>query len=556
MTLSVETQMWVAKAHEAIESGDPRAASAFEAETGMKPSMVAMLHKSGQSISLEQSLQRHMNAMKMFEASAIVYSPEQKAVIECRDQKVVVNAFAGTGKTTTAQGYAEARPNERILYVCLNKANQQEAQARFPSNVVCRTSHSLAYAAIGRALAPRLENRWKAKHVAMDMGIDTRMATAVYKVVNGFLNNTDPTPSAEAAIQAAKDLKLPDYRAREVYTLSQKLWSRMCDPKDTVAITHDAYLKMWALSNPQLNYDRVVLDEAQDSNPLIQNVILSQEKAGVLLIGDRHQSIYAFRGATNAMEVFAEEGATVLALSATRRFGERIASYCNALLSAFKEETVPIVGLGVDKPYNGTDQMAYLSRTNSGLFSIAAQTRGEGCHWVGGASNYKLELLVDAYHLFSGQPQLIRDPLLQRYPDWDTLTQEQEITGDVENKILIDVVEEYRDDIPQLVQDIMQNEIVERDLAQLVLTTAHKSKGLDFEYVRVGDDFSVCEDASAKMLEKGALTENLRQEVNLLYVAISRAKKEVFLNEDTKLFLQDMGVYVEPDNNRSLDLDR
>ena len=149
MTLSVETKMWVAKANEAIESGDPRAVSAFEAETGMKPSMVAMLHKSGQTISLEQSLQRHMNAMKMFEASAIVYSPEQKAVIECQDQKVVVNAFAGTGKTTTAEGYANARPDERILYVCLNKANQQEAQARFPSNVVCRTSHSLAYAAIG-----------------------------------------------------------------------------------------------------------------------------------------------------------------------------------------------------------------------------------------------------------------------------------------------------------------------------------------------------------------------------------------------------------------------
>ena len=556
MNVKDEVQKWASKAADAIESGDPSALRNFEQATGMKAAMFNTLHKAGQLDTLEQSLVKHVAAAEAKAASEIKYSPEQQAVIDCQDPKVVVKAFAGAGKTTTAIGYSKARPQERILYVCLNKANQQEAQARFPSNVTCRTSHSLAYAAFGRNMVNRLENRWKAKHVSMDMGIDPRMGAAVYKVLNGFLSSSDPTPSMAAAVSVTKEMKLPEYRAQDVHSLSNRLWQRMCDPKDTVAVTHDAYLKMWALSKPQLNYDVVILDEAQDTNPITQDVILAQKKARLLLIGDSHQSIYAFRGATNAMEVFSEQGATVLSMPTTRRFGQKTADYCNALLRNFKEESVSIVGLGKDMPYNGKDQMAYLSRSNAGLFAMAASSRGEGCYWVGGASNYRLELLVDAFNLYSGLNDRVRDPLLQRYPDWTTFTEEQEITQDVENNILIKVVEEYRDDIPQLVQDILENEVLDENLASYVLTTAHKSKGLDWDYVTIGDDFEVCEPAAEMMLEKGSLNGAMQQEVNLLYVAISRARHEVFLNEDTKLFMQDMGVYVEKDDNLSLSFDR
>lgn len=42
---------------------------------------------------------------------------EQQAVIDSRGRLVAVDAFAGTGKTSTLVQYALARPNKRILYM-------------------------------------------------------------------------------------------------------------------------------------------------------------------------------------------------------------------------------------------------------------------------------------------------------------------------------------------------------------------------------------------------------------------------------------------------------
>lgn len=42
-----------------------------------------------------------------------------------------INAFAGTGKTTTLIAYTEARPHKRFLYLAYNKAIQQDAERRY-----------------------------------------------------------------------------------------------------------------------------------------------------------------------------------------------------------------------------------------------------------------------------------------------------------------------------------------------------------------------------------------------------------------------------------------
>ncbi len=42
---------------------------------------------------------------------------EQSAIIHWQGQKLVVNAFAGTGKTSTLVQYALANPDSRMLYL-------------------------------------------------------------------------------------------------------------------------------------------------------------------------------------------------------------------------------------------------------------------------------------------------------------------------------------------------------------------------------------------------------------------------------------------------------
>ena len=73
---------------------------------------------------------------------------EQQAIVDCDlkpGQTLKVMAFAGTGKTSTLVAYAKARPRMRFLYLAFNKSVQLEAAARFPSNVVARTAHALAF---------------------------------------------------------------------------------------------------------------------------------------------------------------------------------------------------------------------------------------------------------------------------------------------------------------------------------------------------------------------------------------------------------------------------
>ncbi|XP_076861290.1 F-box DNA helicase 1-like [Brachyhypopomus gauderio] len=65
------------------------------------------------------------------------------------DHVIKIMAFAGTGKTTTLVKYAQQRPHLRFLYVSFNKSVAMHATRTFPSNVVCRTVHSMAYKAVG-----------------------------------------------------------------------------------------------------------------------------------------------------------------------------------------------------------------------------------------------------------------------------------------------------------------------------------------------------------------------------------------------------------------------
>lgn len=57
---------------------------------------------------------------------------EQNAIIEWKGNHLVVNAFAGTGKTSTLVNYAEANPESKMLYLAYNRAVRDEAERKFP----------------------------------------------------------------------------------------------------------------------------------------------------------------------------------------------------------------------------------------------------------------------------------------------------------------------------------------------------------------------------------------------------------------------------------------
>ena len=67
-------------------------------------------------------------------------------------------------------------------------------------------------------------------------------------------------------------------------------------------MSHNGYLKLYQLRKPKLDidYDVILLDEAQDTNPAIQDIVMRQKCARVV-VGDRHQAIYSFIGAEDTL---------------------------------------------------------------------------------------------------------------------------------------------------------------------------------------------------------------------------------------------------------------
>ncbi len=468
---------------------------------------------------------------------------EQKAIIGAQGRVICVNAFAGTGKSTTMRAYASAHPKERILYLAFNKSVALEARQKMPSNVFATTAHGLAYSAIGKAYKHKLADDMKPgellerKWIEVPPGYSNTgrflFAQGVLRMLNHFLQNDiesfDDMDPIHLKERAPGNLSiLPFSRMIEQ---AQRLWVAMCDPTSDVPILHDGYMKLYSLTRPNLgdDFDTIQVDEAQDSNPVLLNILKHQDKPRIMLIGDRHQQIYSFRNAVNAMAEMNPD--TEYPLTGSFRFGPEVAWRANALLAQWKGEGTEIRGLG--KPTKVVDAgwvsvargSAYIARTNAGIFALAAAAIAKDMrpYFVGGIGGYRFNDFVDAYFFKRGKKP--DNPLFAGFQGWGDFMRVAHHTEDPELKGIMGIIfrcESKEIDLPQVVKQIRAGAARRISDADLVLCTAHKSKGLEFPVGCLADDFPSLYEAKAN----GRLTED---EVNLMYVAITRFTDRAFL---------------------------
>lgn len=475
---------------------------------------------------------RLLNAPAIKVAGPVEYSDEQAAIIFAPERMVVGAAFAGTGKTTTAVGVATENPGD-TLYLAFTRANQIDAEKRFAgTKTTVLTTHALAFRSLGYQFKRRLPSAWRAMTVKQDIGLNnTREAVLVQQVLNAFFYSNDSEICSDHAAALKSTHRASDYERQRALQNAHSLWERMNRRDDTVAVPHDAYLKMWALSCPQLPFDRVIFDEYQDSNPVTAGIVASQEQCKVLYLGDRHQAIYGFRGARDALDLLPAEAKTYY-LSQTRRFGPEVASFANQLLSYWKEETVPIRTMKGNGTKQDGNSCAVISRTNARLFAEAFSVRGVGVHWVGGLESYNLSRLSEAVALNEGRIANVQDQVLRQFCSFSELREYADTTKDSELRIITKLVDDYGSDLPSLIEDVRRNQVPVADQASLILTTAHKSKGLEFPHVRLADDMTVLSTFTETLREDPGANLDL-QEINLLYVAATRAEETLELNSDS-----------------------
>eukprot|EP00092_Neocalanus_flemingeri_P015188 GFUD01016405.1.p1 GENE.GFUD01016405.1~~GFUD01016405.1.p1 ORF type:complete len:854 (+),score=279.75 GFUD01016405.1:80-2641(+) len=504
-----------------------------------------------------KKLQGQQSLMSMGFSKSIpskVPTAEQLRIIQhplSKDKQDLVKivAFAGTGKTTTLVRLAKAHPNLRFLLVVYNKSVRLQAEQQFPkANVACKTMHQMAMAKCGFMFSKKLTNNLKAKDI-LDSGLlvekgeeDSsfyRRAGQVLATLTSFMNSPDMdlelehVPSTWSTGNLVVSLT-PSERG-VVLGDTEVVWRAMSDREDMkIRMPHDGYLKLWQLRSPSLQrvtqHDVLLLDEGQDMNPSMLSIFMNQSVTRVI-VGDPHQQIYMFRGAVNALDMVSPTHTYFLTQSF--RFGPEIAFVANKCLVALKgnDERTLVGGRKVDS-FLGTNldqkkQVAFIGRTNIGLFDKLNKLIFDGDNkkrigLVGGLEGYNFEDYLDIYYLMVGEVKKMK-----KYKAWKSYAQFKAFANNVKDVELlskIKIIEKFGQRLPAIIDKIKSVCCKDIRMADIVLSTVHKAKGLEFETVVLLNDFPDFRDDLGR---KGVVSED---EKNMIYVAITRAKTSLVMN--------------------------
>lgn len=439
-----------------------------------------------------------------------------------------LNALAGTGKSSTLKMSASVFPGELVLLV-FNRPMAIEARESFKglSNIKVYTSHAYARQYV-RVSQERLNLRLHGKFVAQRYGLGryvlgknaqlnpAAVGNCVLMTVSRFCNSAASeityrhVPSFETLFgKKPADLDFDEMAIAElqgiVVSAARKLWSDQIDPtKSNIPIKHDTYLKQWLLTNPQINAS-VMMDESQDTNDALLNVVMQQNNPP-FWVGDKYQQIYDWRGAVNAMEKIQCDNTGFLTQSF--RFGEKVAFQANRILRYLGSDK-DIIGSG-GQPKTGT--VAYLARTNAECLRVmmeCIENNRTDVALVGGDKYIpEIKVLGDIANGMKGYGSYA---LFQNWSDVKEFAQSGE-GGDV--SVLVKMIDEYGAD---KLTDVLEKQ--SKIKSKYIISTCHKSKGLEYDYVKLADDWKTDEDGNPMPLSEA--------EARLFYVALTRARCDV-----------------------------
>lgn len=466
-------------------------------------------------------------------------TPEQQAAIEGAQsgRTIKITAYAGTGKTSTLIHIGHSIPHRRFTYLAFNKAIAQDAQKKFSQNVRCHTFHSMAFNNVSREITKNLTGiRWMPDSMAQFFGLKdisvpmeklkhqhallskSEQAYILISAVNMFCRSPDSQMLLGHVVKAVPEW-VENHAAIQVakllYPHCKDFWEK-CTSKDyDYKISHDLYLKLWAMQDPVIPGDYLMMDEAQDADPLMLN-ILSKQKVPIIFVGDRNQAIYGWRGSLNAMKSI---NAPEYRLTKSFRFGQAVADKANQILSTLLNEHVPLIGNeAIDSTIGPISQpQAFLVRTNVGAFSLVLDLLNEG-------RKPRVEMdtaslitdIEDAIKLERNLP-LNKSSIFFGFNSWDQVERFVKDTPGSDLKAIVSLISRNS---PQTLLSVLSN-LSQKD-GDCVVSTAHKSKGLEFDSVYLHGDYNWKPDASK--LNQPICSES---EAMLIYVATTRAKYQL-----------------------------
>ncbi|KAH0617185.1 hypothetical protein JD844_028988 [Phrynosoma platyrhinos] len=430
------------------------------------------------------------------------------------EQQQILNHAVAPKQVVKIMAFAEKWSNLRFLYLAFNKTIAEQGVRAFPPNVTCKTVHSLAFAEVG-------------KHYRQKCKLNAGSLTSYW--VSFVLKN--------------REGQSPFIRAK---TVVQTLGTFFASADESISLEHTP---IWSKNNQ----GNKVLVTTAEKRVTIMDVVLSQP-CGVILVGDPHQQIYTFRGAVNALSEVPHTH--IYYLTRSFRFGAEIAYIGATILDVCKKvRNKMLVGGSQEGDVSGvgtTGKVARLSRNNQTVFEDAVNvTDGDSptkIHILGGLTAFGLEKIHDVWKLLHPELKLeMRDSFLKNWvgKGFFSLKDYAVKAEDKQTEMRIAIVEKYRDRIPELLERISQHHVLSPETADYVLGTVHKAKGLEFDNVQVANDFVNIPVprhnlARLPMFHMDTIPDD---EWNLLYVAVTRAKKRLILPKFLTYLLTMAGEY-------------
>lgn len=497
-------------------------------------------------------------------------SKYQKAIfdkIESTGESLIIEAVAGSGKTTTiVKGVNLIPPSKKILFLAFNKAIATELGEALPKHCQAKTFHSVGFAAwrnYMRGATVKIEGNKTRDIVRKDLEIspnEVRLYMGFIIKLVGYAKN--------AGIKAIK----PDTRAE---------WEKLVDHFDLtlasseanlglgIGLAHDAFIESIKqetiidfddmLFMPLIKKcaffksDVVVVDEAQDTNEIQQELLKRMIKSGgrLIAVGDSRQAIYGFRGAdSNAMTRIADFfNCAKMPLTVSYRCPQAVVRKAREVVGHIEaHESAPEGEVKSIEEYAAQDfhnDDAILCRNVAPLISFAYGliARGKGCKVLGREIGQGLVRLVEKQKakgidslILKLAKYFVREMAKAKAKENDTLAEKLE---DEERCIsaFISQLDENHRTIPALVRNIEALFSDDRKQDLTTLCSVHKSKGLEWGTVYLLD-------ADELMPSKYATKDwQMIQEQNLIYVAYTRAKSSLrFISSGAWRSVQDVAA--------------
>ena len=464
------------------------------------------------------------------------YTNEQAAIFDCiRDNNnhIIVNAGAGTGKTSTIVEAAKMIGGETAAFLAFNKSIATELAKKLPDGVEAKTFHAFGFAAIRAAGVRTKVNNYKVSNIIGDLLGKDFYAAPLKKLVSlvkgGLVEGTD----IKSINKLIDEFNISFNSQREEDLAIQSIPAILnISKKETQTIDFDDMIWLPLVNNyPFPKYDVLFVDEAQDFNESQREMISKCVNGGrCIIVGDKNQAIYGFRGAdSNSINLFRQrlmKGSREISefpLSISWRCPLSVVKEANRYVKEFSAPDSAIQGnVVVEADFNPQRNDMVLCRYNAPLVGAFYDliSQGKSAYILG---RDMTKGLITAVQRISKNNHMGVEEFSQLFNQDYTHNHGRLMEQGKKNQAL--ALEDKRDCISIFInKSTTVGGIIEEikrvfdgsDKGEIMLSTVHKAKGLEADNVYIL--------ATERMPHPlGGVEEN-----NICYVAITRSKKNLF----------------------------